>query len=155
ARADTAETTAPVPDAPVPDATSTPGELMHAAGPYELPVGGEFDDCESWTLHNREPIYVQDVTFEASEGMHHSNWFFVPEGYYAGPDGRWTCRDRGFDTGVSGLVGGVVFAQSTQATHEVQHFPSGAALVIPPRSRIVGNVHALNLTSGSLGVRFA
>jgi hypothetical protein len=37
-----------------------------------------------------------------------------------------------------------LFAQSTQNAHEVQQFPAGAALKIPPHSKIVAQLHLLN-----------
>lgn len=103
--------------------------------------------CQSWTLNNPEPIYVHGVTFDAGPGWHHSNWVYVPERYYAGPDGTWRCSDREFSEVAAGAVGGgAFFAQSTQATHEEQTFPDGAAYVIPAYARVVGSVHVLNFT---------
>jgi hypothetical protein len=42
------------------------------------------------------------------------------------------------------VFGGVLFAQSTQATAETQEFPPGAAILIPPHSRIIADVHLVN-----------
>jgi hypothetical protein len=63
---------------------------------------------------------------------------------YGGPDGDWRCSDRQFDEAVAGIQGGVLFAQSTQAQHEVQAFDDGVAIVIPARSKIVAGTHLLN-----------
>lgn len=100
--------------------------------------------CQSITLNNDEPVHVNAVRMQAGPGWHHSNWFFVPDRFYPGPDGTWTCRDRNFDTLEAGLAGGVLFAQSTRAVAEVQAFQPGAAVVIPPHSRILGEIHLLN-----------
>ncbi len=142
-----ADTPATVPDAPGGDTfVNTTGQtLAHRMGPWTVPAGGERSaDCESWTLDNEEPLYVNTVDFTTSTGMHHSNWFFVPEASYQGPDGTWACRSRNFDQGAASLVGGVFFAQSTQVTAEAQRFPAGTAIVVPPRSRIIGQLHMLN-----------
>ena len=85
-------------------------------------------------------------------GFHHSNWLFVPAsnpatgviGPFDGPDGTFTCADRGFDQAVAALKGGVLFAQSTQAQHDVQKFPAGAVIQIPAHSKIVATIHLLN-----------
>ena len=100
--------------------------------------------CESWTLNNSEEIWVNAVELRQGLSSHHSNWFYVPNNKFAGPDGRWTCSDRTFDELAAALAGGVLYAQSTQAIHEVQKFPNGAAVRIPPWSQIIGNVHFLN-----------
>jgi hypothetical protein len=101
--------------------------------------------CQSWTLNNDEPLYVHGVTFDAGEGWHHSNWVYVTEDHFEGPDGTWRCTERDFTEIAAGVVGGgAFFAQSTQSTHEEQVFPDGTAYVIPPRARIIGSVHVLN-----------
>jgi hypothetical protein len=87
---------------------------------------------------------VSTVEMAATAGMHHSNWFFVPEANYDGPDGTWACRSRNFDQGVASFLGGVFFAQSTQVLRETQQFPPGTVVVIPPHSRIIGALHMLN-----------
>ncbi|MGB3053090.1 MAG: hypothetical protein WBB42_18955 [Polyangiales bacterium] len=116
--------------------------------------------CQSWVLGNEEPVYVTKVRQTNGGGWHHSNWFFVPEAAYPpnerneGPDaqlgGTWRCRDRGFREYLAAAAGGVFFAQSTQALDELQAFPEGTALEIPPRSVIVGSTHLLNITAGPL-----
>lgn len=119
--------------------------LTYRAGPWPMPAGSErASDCESWTLHNEEPLYLNAVEMEATLGMHHSNWFFVPDTQYPGPDGTWACRSRNFDQGIASYLGGVFFAQSTQVQRETQRFPPGTVVVIPPRARIIGALHRLN-----------
>jgi hypothetical protein len=109
----------------------------------DLGPGAANYPCMSWTLNNEEPLYVNAVHFRAGPAWHHSNWMYVPDDVLEGPDGVWNCRDRGFNEGYA-LLGGVFFAQSTQAEDETQQFPPGAAFVIPPHSRIVGGVHLIN-----------
>jgi hypothetical protein len=106
--------------------------------------------CQSLTLNNDEAIAVNAVTMDAGPAWHHANWFFVPEDLYDGPDGTWDCNQRDFDTVVAGLRGSVLFAMSTQAQTEEQRFQPGAALVIPPHSRIVGELHLINASDAML-----
>jgi hypothetical protein len=102
--------------------------------------------CQSWTLDNAEDIWVNAVELSQDELSHHSNWTFVPDTKFAGDDGVWNCKDRNYDELSAAVAGGVLYAQSTQATHEVQRFPDGAAVRIPPHSRIIGDVHLLNVS---------
>lgn len=114
-------------------------------GPYPVASGEEItDQCVSITLNNAEPIFVNQVELTAGPGFHHSNWFWVPENQFAGPDGTWKCSDRHYSEAAAGLFGAVVFAQSTQALHEIQAFPAGAATKIPPHSKLVAGTHLLN-----------
>ena len=114
-------------------------------GPFDLAPGQEISSrCVSATLDNDEPLYINSVELTAGVGFHHSNWFWVPEGKFPGPDGDWRCGDRNYDEAIAGLEGGVLFAQSTQAQHEIQAFDAGTAIVIPPRSKIVAGTHLLN-----------
>lgn len=117
-----------------PENTSAPGEEITGV-------------CRSWTLGNEEELWVNAVELEQDEQSHHSNWMFAPEGNFDGPDGLWPCADRGYDQLTAALAGGVLYAQSTQATHEVQAFGPGTAIRIPPRSRILSSIHILNTTS--------
>jgi hypothetical protein len=131
--------------------------LSHTYDPIEVDVQEELNGiCQTWVLGNDEPIFVEKVRQTNGGGWHHSNWFFVPEGTYEpteeeGPDatleGTWRCRDRDFGEAISAALGGVFFAQSTQALEEIQAFPKGAAFEIPPRSAIVGSVHLLNTSA--------
>ncbi|MEZ4390620.1 MAG: hypothetical protein R3A48_05950 [Polyangiales bacterium] len=138
----------PTPDAVVEDrgpADTRAQVFTYTAGPWPMPPGSErASDCESWTLHNEEPLYLSAVEMQATLGMHHSNWFFVPDTQYPGPDGTWPCRSRNFDQGVASYLGGVFFAQSTQVERETQQFPPGTAVVLPPHARIIGALHRLN-----------
>jgi hypothetical protein len=135
--------------------------LSHTYDPRMLERAEETSDfCQSWVLGNEEPLYVTKVRQTNDGGWHHSNWFFVPEAAYPpneaaeGPDaeleGTWRCTDRGFREYLAAAAGGVFFAQSTQALDELQAFPKGSALEIPPRSVIVGGTHLLNITAGPL-----
>lgn len=103
--------------------------------------------CQSWTLDNDTEIWVNAVELEQNEMSHHSNWTFVPEDEFDGPDGVWDCDERNYDQLSAAIKGGVLYAQSTQADREVQKFPAGAAVRIPARSRIIGDVHLLNVSN--------
>ncbi len=103
--------------------------------------------CQSFTLNNATEIWVNAVELEQDQWSHHSNWTFVPSDRFDGPDGVWKCGDRDYDQITAALAGGVLYAQSTQATREVQKFPDGVAVRIPPYSRIIGDVHLLNASS--------
>lgn len=129
-----------------------PGRIEMTWEPVTLQPGEEQPWlCASWTLDNDEPLYVHSVEMTSGQGWHHSNWLFVPaDTVGVGPDGVWPCDERAFDPVAAGLVGGVLFAQSTQVSHEVQQFQPGAAIVVPPRSRIVGQLHLLNASDAPL-----
>lgn len=118
-----------------------------------LEIGG-FEEtdalCQSWTLGNPEPLRVNAVAMENGGGFHHANWFYVSEDVYPGPDGTWPCAERDFNQLTNAVAGGVVFAMSTQSEAEVLGFPAGAAYIIPPRSKVVGNVHLLNAAEAPL-----
>jgi hypothetical protein len=58
----------------------------------------------------------------------------------------WPCAERNYHQLTAALVGGVLYAQSTQAVREVQKFPDGAAIRLPPRVRIISDLHLLNAT---------
>ncbi len=119
--------------------------------PMAIAAGEEIPSiCQSWFLNNPEEIWVNTVEFENAGYYHHSNWFSVPQGKmnYASQDETWVdCYGEGFDEIGAALQGGVVFAQSTQIPREVQRFPQGAAIRIPPYSRIIGAIHLLNATA--------
>jgi hypothetical protein len=124
-------------------------------GPFELAPGQERDRCVSATLNNDDALFINSVELATEAGFHHSNWFWVPEAMFAGPDGDWRCGDRNYDEAVAGLEGGVLFAQSTQARHEIQAFDDGIAIVIPPRSKIIAGTHLLNPTDETRSVPLA
>ncbi len=133
------------------DPTSEACELDHGFGLYTIEAGGETDGiCMSWTLNNPEPLWVNTVAIDNDGGFHHSNWFFVPDNRWELPDGHWSCRDNGFEELAATVFGGVLYAQSTQVTAESQRFAAGAAVRIPPYSRIVANTHVLNASDQAL-----
>lgn len=117
--------------------TVEPGEEIGADNPL----------CQSWTLNNPEEIWVNTVELDQDERSHHSIWMFVPADVFDVPDGTWNCLDHGYNYTDAAIAGGVLYAQSTQAEHEVQRFPNGAAVRIAPYSRIIGDIHLLNTTS--------
>ena len=125
--------------------------MSHTFEALPIDVGEEIADvCQSWTLDNDEPIYISKVRQRNDGAWHHSNWYFVPEDVYPGPDGTWDCSERGFDDVPAALAGGVFFAQSTQTLGEIQAFQDGAVLEIPPRHKIVGGVHLVNISAAPL-----
>lgn len=141
----------PLPESPPPTPVTEPegdreGTVIHALGGRTLQGGEETIGCYSWTVGNDEALYVQAVHFENRGSVHHSNWFVVPESAYEGPDGDWACDERGFDTLAAAQSGTVLFAQSTQAWQESMTLAAGAVVKVPPRSRIVGELHLLNLS---------
>ncbi|HEY4177352.1 MAG TPA: hypothetical protein VGM90_10985 [Kofleriaceae bacterium] len=114
-------------------------------GPFDIGAGEERNgDCAQITLNNDTEIFVNTVELTVGPGFHHSNWFFVPETVFSGTDGIFNCDSRNFTEPAAGVFGGVLFAQSTQASHEVQQFPTGAALKLPPHSKLVAQLHLLN-----------
>ncbi|MEZ4302490.1 MAG: hypothetical protein R3B70_46610 [Polyangiaceae bacterium] len=122
--------------------------MTHTFEDFTTPAGGEVKGlCQSWTLNNAEELWVNAVELTQNASSHHSNWTFVPDDKFEGPDGVWPCKERGYSQLEAALYGGVVYAQSTQASHEVQKFPNGAAVRISPYARIIGDVHLLNTTS--------
>lgn len=140
----------PVPAA-ICDSDAEACALAHDFGATALSPGSEVDDqCNSWTLNNPSDLYVNSVTFENDGAHHHSNWFFVPENTYAHPDGKWDCGKLHFTELGAALLGGVLFAQSTQARQEEQRFPQGVVVRIPAYSRVVGIVHLLNPSQRTL-----
>lgn len=106
--------------------------------------------CQSWTLDNAEELWVNAVEMKQNAASHHSNWTFVPDDLFVGPDGVWPCKDRNYRQLNAAISGGVLYAQSTQASKEVQKFPVGVAVRIPPYARIIGDVHLLNASAASI-----
>ncbi|MEO1267667.1 MAG: hypothetical protein AAFX99_06190 [Myxococcota bacterium] len=131
-----------------PDAEPTPerGQLVHSFGVYTIGGGRERSPCVSWTLNNDAPLYVEKVTLSNNGAYHHSNWFVVPEDVYPGEDGYWRCSSRDFDEVAAALEGTVLFAQSTQSRYEEQFLGEGVVIKIPPRHKVVADVHLLNLS---------
>jgi hypothetical protein len=98
---------------------------------------------------------VNTVRAENEGGFHHSNWTYVPDTAFDGPDGNWPCGDRGFDQIAAATMGGVFFAQSTQSPTDEQRFPEGVAFQMPAHARVIGQVHALNLRTEDIESRFS
>jgi len=122
-------------------------------GPYDIAAGQEVtDDCVQISLDNDDYLHVNAVELTTGPGFHHSNWFFVPDHVFAGPDGTYKCGDRDFNEPVAAIYGGVLFAQSTQAPHEIQAFPEGVVIKIPPHFKLVTQIHLLNPTDVPLHV---
>jgi hypothetical protein len=125
--------------------------LHHEFPPNTTAAGGELRGlCRSWTIDNPEPLYVNAVEIDQDEASHHSNWTFVPDSQFDGPDGIWPCAERNYNQLTGALAGGVLYAQSTQATHEVQKFPSGVVVRIPAQARIISDIHTLNTSPDSV-----
>lgn len=119
-------------------------EMSHDFDPIAVEAGTEVTSmCVSWSLGNQEPIFIDTVSMEAGPGWHHSNWFYVPAGTFSVDDGNWECGDE-FDQITAALAGGVLFAQSTQATDETQRFADGAALELPANAVVVSQIHLVN-----------
>jgi hypothetical protein len=139
-------------DAPVTPPTRTP--RVYEFGPFEIAPGEEVTEtCVQISLGNTEYVYVNAVELTTGPGFHHSNWFYVPRATFAGEDGTFACDDRDFNEPVAAIFGGVLFAQSTQAPHEVQQFPEGVAIKIPPNFKIVTQLHLLNGSDETIHVR--
>jgi len=128
-------------------------------GPFDVAPNQEISDqCVQITLHNDTALFINQVELTTGPGFHHSNWFFVPAedpakgvvGAFPGPDGQFTCADRSFDQAIAAFKGGVLFAQSTQSSHDLQAFPTGAAIKIPAGSKLVTTIHLLNATDKTL-----
>ncbi len=132
---------------------SAGGPQSFTWGPYMLAPGQEIlEQCVQVTLHNDQALWVSSVEMSAGAGFHHSNWFVVPEHVYAGPDGTFPCSERDYNEAIAGTLGSVLFAQSTQATHEVQAFGEGAAIKVPAHWKIIAGTHLLNASDQPLEV---
>lgn len=122
-------------------------------GPYTLQGGEEVTrSCVQISLHNEDTLFINSVELTTGPGFHHSNWFFVPETTFAGEDGTYACADRNFNEPAAAIFGGVLFAQSTQAPHEIQQFPEGVVIKVPPHSKIVSQIHLLNPNDAALEI---
>jgi hypothetical protein len=140
--------------APEPDGAAPLPELSHTLEPIVIDGGAERTGvCQSWTLNNDTPLFVNKVIETNEGGLHHSNWIWVPDTLYAGPDGTWPCAERGFEQIVAAAGGGVFFAQSTQARSDTQAFPPGIAFELPARVRVIGDVHLLNAANAPVTTR--
>ena len=116
-----------------------------------VPAGLEDENtCQSWTLHNKTELWVSSITQHNDGAYHHANWFFVPDDQFVLPDGTWPCDQNNFMEVTAALLGGYLFAQSTQSKDETQTLPNGAAIRIPPYSRIIGASHLLNASDSDV-----
>ncbi len=104
------------------------------------------DTCQSWTLNNPTELWVNGISQQNDGAYHHANWFFVPDDEFPQPDGTWSCNDANFSELEAALLGGYLFALSTQSAAEAQTLPTGSAIRVPPYSRIIGSSHLLNAT---------
>jgi hypothetical protein len=104
----------------------------------------EEDTCQSWTLNNKTELWVNGITQHNDGAYHHANWFFVPDNLFPFPDGTWSCSQADFSELTAALLGGYLFALSTQSLVESQALPAGSAIRIPPFSRVIGSSHFLN-----------
>jgi len=128
-----------------------PGVLAHDFPALEVKPGEERNFiCQSWTLHNEQPLYVNLVSMAGGPGWHHSNWLYAPEQDFEGPDGTWNCVDRGFELVEAGISGGLVYTQSPEVESEVQRFGPGVAVLIPAHSKIIAEVHLLNVSERAM-----
>lgn len=133
------------------DPMQGPCSFTHDFGETALAPGAEIDgQCNSWTLNNPTDLWVSEVVMENDGAHHHSNWFFVPDHIYTQPDGKWDCDAGHFAELNAALLGGVLFAQSTQARSEVQALPKGAVVRVPAYARVIGSVHLLNPSAAAL-----
>lgn len=130
------------------------GPAVYEFGPFSIEAQQELESlCVQITLNNETPVYVNTVELTTGPGFHHSNWFFVPERIFPGPDGTFECDDRNFDIAAAAATGGVFFAQSTQSTHEIQAFPDGMAIKLPTKTKLVAQIHLLNRGDEVLDLR--
>ncbi len=107
----------------------------------------EEDTCQSWTLNNPTELWVNGISQTNDGGYHHANWFFVPDNQFDLPDGTWSCSEHDFSELQAALLGGYLFALSTQSAAEAQQLPEGSAIRIPPYSRVIGSSHLLNAST--------
>jgi hypothetical protein len=108
------------------------------------------DTCQSWTLNNATELWVSGVTQHNDGAYHHANWFFVPDDQFVMPEGTWSCSQNKFTEFSASLLGGYLFAMSTQSRDEQQVLPAGNAIRIPPYSRVIGSSHLLNASDQSV-----
>ncbi|MEZ4382443.1 MAG: hypothetical protein R3A79_13995 [Nannocystaceae bacterium] len=128
-----------------------PGALIvHSFGDFELQPYQERFRCVTWTIGNEEALYVNTVHLSNDGGYHHSNWFIVPDDLFEGPDGFFKCSDRGYTETIGAISGSVLFAQSTQSRYETQALPEGVVVKVPPRHKVISEIHFLNPSSAPL-----
>jgi hypothetical protein len=127
------------------DPTETACTIEADVSTISVAAGAEDEDtCQSWTLNNETELWVNGISQHNDGGYHHANWFFVPDDQFALPDGTWSCNQQNFSELVAALLGGYLFALSTQSHDEAQTLPANSAIRIPPYSRVIGSSHLLN-----------
>jgi hypothetical protein len=126
--------------------TGEPGPplVTHAFGPLELAPYDDSTRCVQWTVNNEQALYLQSVLVANTGALHHSNWYLVPEDEFPGPDGYFSCEERGVSDIVAALKGTVLFAQSTQSYTDEQRLTPGAVVKLPARHKVIATVHTLN-----------
>ncbi|MCA9677406.1 MAG: hypothetical protein KC464_20445 [Myxococcales bacterium] len=130
------------------DPSATACTLERDVSTIDVGAGVEDEDtCQSWTLNNPTELWVTGVTETNGGGYHHANWFFVPDDQFDQPDGTWSCSEAGFGELTAAILGGYLFALSTQSQEEHQELPPGSAIRIPPYSRVIGSSHLLNVST--------
>lgn len=125
--------------------------IEHAVSTIEVGAGVEDEDtCQSWTLDNPHELWVNGIGQSNDGAYHHANWFFVPDNLFDLPDGTWSCSENNFSELDAALLGGYLFALSTQSASEAQALPPGSAIRVPPYSRVIGSSHLLNTAASAV-----
>lgn len=133
------------------DPTAEPCVFERTVSTVEIAAGAEDEDtCQSWTLNNPTELWVTSVTQDNDGAYHHANWFHVPDDQFPLPDGAWPCAENSFSELMAAVLGGYLFAMSTQSLDETQSLPAGSGIRIPPYSRIIGSSHLLNPSDESV-----
>ena len=113
-------------------------------GPFSIAPSEEVvGRCVQIDLHNADDLYINTIELDTGPGFHHSNWFFLPEHFYSDQPNTFDCDETAI-TVTAAVNGGVLFAQSTQLAQQTQAFPEGAAIHIPPHSKLLAQIHLLN-----------
>lgn len=138
-------------DGPDCDPLSEPCVIEKIVSTVEIAAGVEDENvCQSWTLNNPTELWVTGIEQSNGGAYHHANWFFVPDNTFELPDGTWSCSDNNFAEFTAAILGGYLFALSTQSAYEFQELPAGGAIRIPPYSRLIGASHLLNASDADM-----
>src|SRR5690349_13543030 len=133
------------------DPTETACTIEAAVSTITVAAGQEDEDtCQSWTLNNPTELWVNGISQANGGAYHHANWFFVPDDDFDLPDGTWSCSEHEFSELQAALLGGYLFALSTQSAAEAQELPEGSAIRVPPYSRVIGSSHLLNASPSAV-----
>jgi hypothetical protein len=134
-------------------ATDPNAPQTYSFGPFTVQPSEEITGkCVQIDLHNASDLYINTIELDTGPGFHHSNWFFLPEHFYSDQPDVFDCDDTAI-TVTSAINGGVLFAQSTQEAKQTQAFPEGVAIHIPPKSKLVAQVHLLNPSDYALDLK--